>query len=847
MWESENFNDDENADDIKDNFNDIIVAPDLQDCLDDSLDLPTFGKVYEQSSVFEREKHSDDEYANNERLFNNNSMGHTHHAVSPQEIYMHIRTKENDSVFDDLLHATITIESTDLDTNQKHINRYTCEYEGCSRTYSTIGNLRTHMKTHKGEYRFKCAEASCGKAFLTSYSLKIHSRVHTKVKPFECTHKGCEKAFNTLYRLRAHQRLHSGNTFNCEEIGCVKFFTTLSDLKKHIRTHTQERPYKCREKGCGKAFTASHHLKTHKRTHTGERPYVCTYTNCKRSFTTPHSLKSHVKTHNKAVNNEDAGQQDSMDDTNEYQRDTSQIVVNIKNETSYVNDTTLSSFDVLSLPTEDAQECDDVKYVPTQSTDEQISENSVLNILNDNTINKELDYNIDNEIISCQNGTTTVTLLTSNNILENFNQHTIESFNSTEDYEKFHHVNNSNMESNNLVNIIQTQSDMYDSCTSNKLHNDISSHKQSNPINLEQKIMQNGLQSTIAEISEGTNFNSKSLVCENGFVGNLNNETAKLINETLNNETVNLINETLNNVTVTLINKTLKNKTDTAATSYNETSHDKDILNSSDNAQLFNEGLDNLSFIHDTTLQTESLNVMTHSLESSTIINGPSEAVELAVASEEEIPSSWVGVTAFATTPVLRTESWSELNAFPTAVHSLVDLVEPDPYPLEVGEQFRNMQNLETVSATSTDVATSNVITAKSKNENDVCKIDHLRNKKHRNILQEITADADICKCIDCKCDRFETCHDCTNTISSGTTAKDISKKKVNDECSQNECACNSNSRSNGSCCVVICLKTLQQLQEVFNSNCCRNTNTDTCCKQKLLSSSLKCQLAKNQ
>ena len=63
---------------------------------------------------------------------------------------MRIQPGNSDSMPEDPSHAVITIETMDPDTNQKHISRYTCEYDGCTRTYSTVGNLRTHMKTHKG-------------------------------------------------------------------------------------------------------------------------------------------------------------------------------------------------------------------------------------------------------------------------------------------------------------------------------------------------------------------------------------------------------------------------------------------------------------------------------------------------------------------------------------------------------------------------------------------------------------------------------------------------------------------------------------------------------------------------
>uniref|UniRef100_A0A3B3ZK00 Metal regulatory transcription factor 1 n=1 Tax=Periophthalmus magnuspinnatus TaxID=409849 RepID=A0A3B3ZK00_9GOBI len=226
------------------------------------------------------------------------SQGYVHHTISADQIQFTINPGST-PMPRNIEGATLTLHSECPETKLREVKRYQCMFEGCTRTYSTAGNLRTHQKTHRGEYTFVCNQQGCGKAFLTSYSLKIHVRVHTKEKPFECDVQGCEKAFNTLYRLKAHQRLHTGKTFNCESEGCTKYFTTLSDLRKHIRTHTGEKPFRCDHDGCGKAFAASHHLKTHVRTHTGEKPFNCPSDGCERTFSSQYSLKSHIRGHDK--------------------------------------------------------------------------------------------------------------------------------------------------------------------------------------------------------------------------------------------------------------------------------------------------------------------------------------------------------------------------------------------------------------------------------------------------------------------------------------------------------------------------------------------------------------------
>ncbi|XP_011504203.1 PREDICTED: putative uncharacterized protein DDB_G0282499 [Ceratosolen solmsi marchali] len=825
-WGGEKFEDHSHADDIEANLNNILVTHDLQDCLDDSLDLPSFVKIYGQSDDFDYEKYSDGDPPYNENLHDDNT-GYIHHTISSDEIYMRIHPGNNDSMPEDPSHAVITIETTDPDTNQKHISRYTCEYDGCSRTYSTVGNLRTHMKTHKGEYRFKCSEPSCGKAFLTSYSLKIHIRVHTKVKPFECNHNGCEKAFNTLYRLRAHQRLHSGNTFNCEEMGCVKFFTTLSDLKKHIRTHTQERPYKCREKGCGKAFTASHHLKTHRRTHTGERPYICSYNHCKRSFTTPHSLKSHLKTHKKLSQSDEINKNEENTNFKEEINNTNSIDI-----TSEISRTDNLGQTVNKVPVAI------VLYSPMELYEQGTNIDSIENLSNNDLQN--LINNNDNSILDIfhpqkiNNSTNQDNPNKKIKVSEN-NQNSFNNFNNSADYNQLKLFDNQNHDIE--VNAV---------------------HENNNNSILQ--IRNVDLDNSLTEDS--------SELTQTNLTNNLVNQSISKVENYIHKPMIDLMNRTLHNCESNVI-------------LYNALSSQiPNVLNMSDDNQLITDEINRLSFERTTTFENETSIENINTITSADTIsnNNESRALELALASEEERQSPWIDINSLTSElsdkiiastaiPTVRTEStWSESNALPIAVHSLVNLLGPEPYPLDVKNQLQKTSELETVSLIDAGISSNGneeIVINYTDYPNETCSKNETNKieETSRNILQEITADAGICKCASCKCDTEEdNCRNCNhigneNQEKQQPTINEARQINISDIVSslQNKCCCN-NQNSCGSCCVVICIKTLQELQEIFNT-CCKSTSSAGCCKSNSLSNqgislpmtSLKSQLAGNQ
>ena len=143
-----------------------------------------------------------------------------------------------------------------------HSKKYECIYDGCNKAYTSMNNLKIHLKAHQGKYDYKCDHEGCDKAFLTSYNLKVHRRSHTAEKPYSCELDGCDESFPTIRGLNTHMRVHSGERWGCAFNACSKQFTTRRDLNKHMRTHKE---HQCKIDGCGKTFKAPHHLQTHMR------------------------------------------------------------------------------------------------------------------------------------------------------------------------------------------------------------------------------------------------------------------------------------------------------------------------------------------------------------------------------------------------------------------------------------------------------------------------------------------------------------------------------------------------------------------------------------------------------
>lgn len=181
------------------------------------------------------------------------------------------------SVGDDDRENTADLKDEPGDFVETNCHWRTCEKEFSTQEELVKHLNNDHI--HDSKKSFVCQWKDCSreeKPFKAQYMLVVHMRRHTGEKPHKCTFEGCSKAYSRLENLKTHLRSHTGEKpYMCEFPGCTKAFSNASDRAKHQnRTHSNEKPYVCKAPGCTKRYTDPSSLRKHVKTVHGPEFYA---------------------------------------------------------------------------------------------------------------------------------------------------------------------------------------------------------------------------------------------------------------------------------------------------------------------------------------------------------------------------------------------------------------------------------------------------------------------------------------------------------------------------------------------------------------------------------------------
>uniref|UniRef100_A0A3P9LNT7 Si:ch211-261d7.6 n=1 Tax=Oryzias latipes TaxID=8090 RepID=A0A3P9LNT7_ORYLA len=168
----------------------------------------------------------------------------------------------------------------------------------CGKSYTVIGNLLNHMRSHKQP----------------SKSV-FHGLEHLKKKSFQC--ESCGRSYSRASALDAHRRCHEEKLVKSNARGSRDATPSVVEAKENVLGEDCDRlPFRC---ACGKAFPKEFHLRSHQRLSHNSRcspevkkkakksdKFQCS--ECQKTFSSHVALLNHQKWHAKNTSSPSGGQ-----------------------------------------------------------------------------------------------------------------------------------------------------------------------------------------------------------------------------------------------------------------------------------------------------------------------------------------------------------------------------------------------------------------------------------------------------------------------------------------------------------------------------------------------------------
>ncbi|SBT31031.1 krox-like protein. putative [Plasmodium ovale wallikeri] len=163
---------------------------------------------------------------------------------------------------------------------------YKCEM--CTKTYKRSDHLKKHILTHKdNKEKIKYTCLICEISFDTPKELRTH-----KIRHYTCPYENCSYSYSTISKMKYHLNKHKCNLFYTCPV-CTKKFLIYKDFIQHKRGCFKKK-YVCLQ--CNKIYLHVNGYNKHiRKVHLNIiQTYKCTINNCNKEFSSEFSLKEHI-------------------------------------------------------------------------------------------------------------------------------------------------------------------------------------------------------------------------------------------------------------------------------------------------------------------------------------------------------------------------------------------------------------------------------------------------------------------------------------------------------------------------------------------------------------------------